>query len=170
MLAHYATIGAVRPACPTGSTGGVEGSDDLALQARLGFVAKAPLGLCPQSFRRTRRDCAGGHRHSGGRTGHDPGGPLAPGAGRGDRDRVTLHNPRRDRRLGVRVGDRVVLRRAGDVIPQAVENLTRDAERSALSSPTIAPNAAVRRWPRRARWTCAAPGVRLPAQRTERLK
>jgi DNA ligase (NAD+) len=70
---------------------------------------------------------------------------------------VTLHNRDEIARLGVRPGDRVVIQRAGDVIPQVVENLTREEPREPYASPTTAPNAAARRSPRRARSMCAAP-------------
>ena len=52
---------------------------------------------------------------------------------------VTLHNRDEIGRLGLRVGDRVVLQRAGDVIPQVVENLTRDEPREPYVFPDECP-------------------------------
>jgi DNA ligase (NAD+) len=52
---------------------------------------------------------------------------------------VTLHNRDEIERLGVRPGDKVVLQRAGDVIPQVVDNLTRSEEREAYAFPDHCP-------------------------------
>jgi DNA ligase (NAD+) len=52
---------------------------------------------------------------------------------------VTLHNRDEIGRLGLRVGDRIVLQRAGDVIPQVVDNLTRDEPREPYVFPDHCP-------------------------------
>ena len=57
---------------------------------------------------------------------------------------VTLHNRDEIARLGLRVGDRVRIQRAGDVIPQVVENLTRDTVARLLRIPRSLPRMRVR--------------------------
>ncbi len=52
---------------------------------------------------------------------------------------VTLHNRDEIARLGLREGDRIVIQRAGDVIPQVVENLTRDENRAPYHFPDHCP-------------------------------
>ena len=80
-----------------------------------------------------------------GRTGKlTPVGRLKPvGVGGVIVSNVTLHNRDEIARLGLRVGDRVRIQRAGDVIPQVVENLTRDEPREALRLPRPLPDVPV---------------------------
>ena len=142
MLAHYAKIGAVRGDLPYEIDGVVLKVDDLALQGRLGFVAKAPRWAIARKFPAERAETVlEAIDIQVGRTGKlTPVGRLAPVlVGGVTVTNVTLHNRDEIARLGVRVGDRVVLQRAGDVIPQVVENLTREVGRGVYAFPDHCP-------------------------------
>jgi DNA ligase (NAD+) len=84
---------------------------------------------------------------------------------------VTLHNRDEIKRLGLREGDRVRIQRAGDVIPQVVENLTRDEPRQPYEFPDHCPmcqsEAVAEEGEVDVRCTG---GLICPAQRFERLR
>jgi len=84
---------------------------------------------------------------------------------------VTLHNRDEIARLGLRVGDRVRIQRAGDVIPQVVENLTRDEPREPYAFPDHCPECRSEAVAEEGEVDVRCTGGLIcPAQRIERLK
>ena len=84
---------------------------------------------------------------------------------------VTLHNRDEIERLGLRVGDRVRIQRAGDVIPQVVENLTRAALRASYRFPDHCPECQSEAVAEAGEVDVRCTGGLIcPAQRLERLK
>jgi DNA ligase (NAD+) len=174
MLTAYRAIRDGRAGLPFEIDGVVYKIDRLDWQQRLGFVAKAPRWGLAHKFPAERAETVlESIDIQVGRTGKlTPVGRLKPVlVGGVTVTNVTLHNRDEIARLGVRPGDRIVLQRAGDVIPQVVDNVTREEDRPAFPFPDHCPQCGSEAVAEEGEVDVRCTGGLIcPAQRTERLK
>jgi len=168
-------LGEIRHGFPFETDGAVIKVDQLALHARLGSTSKAPRWAIaykyePEQARTRLRDITIQVGRSGVLT---PVAELDPVFVAGSTvSRATLHNEEEIARKDLRIGDWVLIEKAGDVIPAVVAALT--AERDGTERPFIMPDhcpvcgAMVTRTEGEVAVRCANPGC--PAQLVRRIE
>lgn len=126
LVAYHTEVAQARDQLPFDIDGVVYKIDDIALQRRLGFVSREPRWAVAHKFpAQEQLTTVQAIDVQVGRTGKlTPVAKLAPVfVGGVTVTNATLHNEDEARRKDVRVGDTVVVRRAGDVIPEVVSVL-----------------------------------------------
>ena len=180
LVAFHQAMGAKRDALPFDIDGVVYKLNSMALQQRLGFVSREPRWAIahkyPAQEQLTRLERI---EIQVGRTGKlTPVAKLAPVfVGGTTVSNATLHNVFELRRKGVRVGDTVIVRRAGDVIPEVVGRMLNGAAAERLPyvvnfrMPSACPacGSAVRRERGGMDHRCSG-GLFCPAQRKQALR
>jgi DNA ligase (NAD+) len=144
LIAYHARIGALRDALGFDIDGVVYKVDSMALQQRLGFVSREPRWAVAHKYPAQEQiTTVLGIDVQVGRTGKlTPVAKLAPVfVGGVTVTNATLHNEDEARRKDVRMGDTVIVRRAGDVIPEVVSVLLdkRLANAQSFTMPRLCP-------------------------------
>jgi DNA ligase (NAD+) len=176
LVAYFRRIGARRDALPYDIDGVVYKLDRFDQQRVMGFVSRAPRWAIAHKFPALEASTQVlDIEVQIGRTGAvTPVARLAPVAVAGVTvTNATLHNEDQIARLDVRVGDSVVVRRAGDVIPEVVRVI--DERRPANAVPWRMParcpvcGAELQREEGAAAWRCTG-GLSCSAQRNEAIR
>jgi DNA ligase (NAD+) len=175
LVAYYKRIGAKRDKLPYDIDGVVYKLDDYEGQREMGFVSRAPRWAIAHKFpAQEQTTTVEAIEINIGRTGAaTPLARLTPvQVGGVTVSNATLHNADQVARLDVRVGDTVIVRRAGDVIPEVVRVMPelRPPHTHPWHMPTHCPvcGSALLREEGEAVWRCSG-GLICAAQRKEAL-
>jgi DNA ligase (NAD+) len=144
LIAYYKKIGQLRDSLPFDIDGVVYKVNSLALQLQLGFVSREPRWAVAHKFpAQEQLTTVLAIEVQVGRTGKlTPVAKLAPVfVGGVTVTNATLHNEDEARRKDVRVGDAVIVRRAGDVIPEVASVLLEKRQHDApiFTMPHVCP-------------------------------
>ncbi len=134
----------IREKLPYGTDGIVISIDDLDLQETLGVVGKAPRYMVAYKYEAERATTTVENISVNvGRTGVlTPVAHFSPTLVAGSTvSKATLHNIDQINRLDIRIGDTVVIQKAGDVIPEVVEVLfkLRNGKEKKFKMPNVCP-------------------------------
>jgi len=176
-LDYYQAIEKKRPDLAYEIDGVVYKVDDITLQQTLGFVARAPRWATAYKFPAEEAvTIVENVEFQVGRTGAiTPVAKLKPVfVGGVTVSNATLHNKDEIKRLGIQIGDTVVVRRAGDVIPQVarvLEEKRAEQETAEIVFPAVCPvcESEVERIEGEATIRCSG-GLYCGAQRKEAIK
>jgi DNA ligase (NAD+) len=144
LIAYHQKIGKLRDSLPFDIDGVVYKVNNLVLQQQLGFVSREPRWAVAHKYpAQEQLTTVLAIEVQVGRTGKlTPVAKLAPVfVGGVTVTNATLHNEDEARRKDVRVGDTVIVRRAGDVIPEVVSVLLdkRPNDASIFTMPHVCP-------------------------------